>query len=705
MRRFGTAFVLLLCLLGITACLTQPVSRSWGIADLRWFGSADAPTPATDIIAVYTRTTALTVDIRVDLLDINPGDQYKFKLVFWDNRYFSKDPLILDLSSTGEAQTSGTGDGKPVIWPLIIQNFGMDTITVSLNRFLVGDRYHLDVSTYTTNPVKLADEARNIRSDGQPPEARVPVLIAFWDTFPAATPAQALRRWDGAHTGPYGDRHGLKLILDGAQQYKVPVALLDIKNPASLAALDYVGSMAQTRYLVENGLLILPDVAYAEPADISLNFSRQAAAGFGLPVSQFVYDASYNIQTNYLAQFYPLADAFHLAHSGGTRLIPLPAADRLEATDRGPSLDVRRELVDTASQTDPASLVVLGGSLPNSGWGDAERADPTFDWIANHPWIQPLNGESLMAFPAGLDYHKPLSKTPATTPWLSALRSAPNNVVTQLAWQAYLTLSVPAADSRLQALQTDYLGQVGELLMAARWAAGPSVQAACVNDLEGVGQVECVISNLKYFAIIDPSGARLTNLFYLDAIGAHQLVGPSSQFAVGLSDPSEWHPENGIGADPSVIPGAFADGPVPWPTYKTTVTPDRITCTSPDGKQVKTYSLTENGIEVRYQAPDQVITRIPLTVDPQAFYSGPASYLPNLAPHSWTWSLLNGIGVEVQTDATLSAEGYVSSFPFLFMPEDPNLDYPSGHYFPFPLSVVTIQGQGNFNIQITVPVH
>jgi len=70
------------------------------------------------------------------------------------------------------------------------------------------------------------------------------------------------------------------------------VALLDIKNPASLAALNYMGITAQIQKLVEHDLLILPDVAYAEPPEISLDFSRRSAVGFGLPVSEFVYSAS-----------------------------------------------------------------------------------------------------------------------------------------------------------------------------------------------------------------------------------------------------------------------------------------------------------------------------------------------------------------------------------------------------------------------------
>ena len=42
------------------------------------------------------------------------------------------------------------------------------------------------------------------------------LLMAFSDVFDATTPAQTLRRWDGAHTGPYGERHGLHPLLDAA---------------------------------------------------------------------------------------------------------------------------------------------------------------------------------------------------------------------------------------------------------------------------------------------------------------------------------------------------------------------------------------------------------------------------------------------------------------------------------------------------------
>ena len=457
------------------------------------------------------------------------------------------------------------------------------------------------------------------------------------------------------------------------------------------------------------GLLILPDVAFGEPATVALGLSGRAVAGFGLPASQFVYALSPDPLANlkqaalagYRAQFLPLADDTHLAKSDGRLLIPLPSANAIQATQDGPSLEVRRALISTALSPDPADLVVLGGSLPQSTWGDPDMADPTFEWIAAHPWIQPLASPGILAFPSR-PLPVPVSAAASSQPWLKALQSAPENAASLSAWQTYLTLTAYTPDPQLQALGHAYLGQVGELLAAANWAIKPAARADCSEDLNGDGRDECILANRQYFAILETDGARLTQFFYLDANGPHQLVGPSSQFAIGLSDPSEWHPENGEAADPNVIPGAFTDASDTWTAYTPTIQPDGISFTSPDGRLLKNYQLTANGIEVHYQGPGPVSTLIPLAVDPQRYYSGPVNYRATLAPHAWTWGLTGGSSVEVSSDATLSAEAFTAAIPFLSSSEDPNLDYPKGDYLPFPLSLVTIQSSGNFSVEIIV---
>ena len=706
--RFVRYICSLLLLLTIAACASSsPVNRPWVQADLRALEQKPSASPATDILAVYTRTTDLSTDIRVDLLDINPGDAYTLKIALWDNRDFTHTPLTINISSTGAVQTGGIQAGKPAIWPRVVQDFLLDTITVNLNRAFIGDRYRLDVSSFTTTPPALVDEVDNVRSDGPSPRGNVPFLLAFWDVFPATTPTQALRDWDGAHTGPLGSRHGLKYLLADAKQFGYPLVLLDLKNPASLAALNFMGKIPEIQALYAGGLLILPDVAYSEPATPALGLSSRAAVGFDLPASPFVYVHASNplasinqpALAGYRAQFLPLADPTHPAKTDGRLLIPLPSGNAVEATQNGPSLELRRALIATALSADTDDLVVLGGSLPQSTWGDQDMAGASFAWIAAHPWIRPLAITDILAL-AGRVQPVAAAGAAGSQPWLQALQSAPENAASRSAWQTYLTLTAFTPDAQLQALGRAYLGQVGELLAAATWANHPIVRADCKDDLNGDGQDECILANRQYFAILETDGARLTQFFTRDGNGPHQMVGPSSQFSIGLSDPSEWHPENGEAADPSVVPGAFTDASNTWTVYNPTILPDGISFTSPDGRLTKTYQLTPNGIKVHYQVPGVVSTRIPLAVDPQWYYSGPAVYQAALAPRSWMWGLAGGNHVEVSTDANLSAEGFVSAIPFLALSEDPNLDYPKGDYLPFPLSLVSIRGDKSFSVEI-----
>lgn len=688
------------CLLPMVSCVPASYHREWTYADLRLLDPLDdTSTPSTDILAVYTRTIGSDLEIRVDLLGLPLTPDYRLQILLdtlpggnpWD--------LTINIPSVGRPSVA---PGNSNLIPRLIRNPWMDTVTVRFNRLYIPQPFTLQVASFAPGESDPADVTGLVRSDAFPPAQRAPLALVFWDVFPADTPAQALRRWDGAHTGPGGGRHGLKNILDNVGQYGIPVALLDLKTPASLAALDYLGITPQIQNLTSRGLLILPDVAFGEPANVSLDFSRRAAAGFGLPASLFVYSAASNLQSNYLAQFLPFDTTSHLARSRGTRLIPLPAADAIQATQDGPSLAVRRALVAAAFSGDLSDLVVLGGDLPSSTWGNENMAGPTFAWIAAHPWIQPLSGEDLLTFPVGTpSVHLPAT-TSNETPILAALRSAPDNSLTDSAWQSYFMLTAQTSDEKLLTLRSNYLGQVGELLAAARWAEHPSAQNGCNHDLNSDGQNECVLSNQRFYAILDPAGARLTNLFYLDETGPHQLVGPSSQFTVGLSDPSEWHPDLGEAADPSVIPGAFSDDTNAWMLYSFVGSPNGITFTSPDGSRLKTYQLLEGGIKIAYQVSGPVSTRIPLAVDPQAFTTGPTEYLSVSSPGAWTWGLSNRIQTEVCTEAILSAQSFKDSFPYLSQSEDPNRTYPGGHYLPFPLSVVNLQSSRNFTVQISV---
>ena len=84
-------------------------------------------------------------------------------------------------------------------------------------------------------------DATGVISIASTPPSAGKILLAFWNTFPAYSPAQVMRRWDGAHSGPLGGRHGLYNLLRSADGFAIPLVLLDLRHPATLPGLDYNG--------------------------------------------------------------------------------------------------------------------------------------------------------------------------------------------------------------------------------------------------------------------------------------------------------------------------------------------------------------------------------------------------------------------------------------------------------------------------------
>ncbi len=688
-RLFLTAILLL-----TASCVPASVQPGWVYDDLRLLDPVDETSrPSTDILALYTRNSGSDLEIRIDLLDISLIPDYSLVIYL----FTLTDELTILLPA---AEPAVLDPGNPRLIPRLVRNPWLDTVTVYLNRLEVPQPFVMQVSSYIEGKDEAEDVTTLVRSDGLPPSGRAALLLAFQEAYPAFTPAQALRRWDGAHSGPLGGRHGLKHIIDNARRYAIPVALLDLKNPASLAALDYMSVLSQIKDLERRGLLLLPDAATAEPFDVSLALSRKSAKGFGLHTSPFAYSASGNLVTGYQAQFLQLNDGFHLSRSGRMRLIPLPGQQAVQITEDGPSLEVRQALVDAALSTDPADLVVLGGALPRSMWGNESMASTAFAWIAAHPWIQPLSREDLLTFPIKSSHEIAPAATLASA-LLEDLQSMPANAITDSAWQAYLMLNAPAADIALTSLREKYFGQVYELLEASRWAENPTIRADCGEDLDKDGLPECILANQAYFAILDPLGARLTNFFWTSNAGTQQIIAPSSQFTVGLSDPSDWRPESGEAADPNVIPGAFSDNPEPWMVYKPEVIPGGIRFENEEGSRVKTFRLLDNGIELSYQTTEAISTRIPLAVDPQAFFFRATHYSSSISSGIWKWGLEHGTHVRIKTGVPFSVESFTDSSETLSQPENPDFAYPHGHYLAFPLSVVSVQGEGSFVIKIT----
>ncbi|MEZ0397079.1 MAG: hypothetical protein ABWK53_11715 [Anaerolineales bacterium] len=690
--------LVVLCLPLLSACLPLPQPASpWQPADLRALDPAgDAPTPASDLLAVYTRLTAQEIQIRIDLLDLAAAGGYDLRLRLWDSARFASAPLEIHFAAGSPTVIAQPGHPAPAIRPRLVYDPALDTVVLSLSRALLTSPYRLDLFSRAASS-EVADSITGVRSDALPPSQRAAVLLAFWDAFPAATPAQALRRWDGAHTGPTGERHGLRYLLEAAGRCRLPVFLLDLKTPASLAILNAFQGLDLIAALQADGLLILPDVVNGQPAETALAYNRRAARTFRLPASDFVYAADGSLVPGYRAQFLALPDASHLSRRGALRLIPLPPAEALQATADGPALDLRRALMDAALSSDLADLVVLGGSLPHSTWGDADMAAPSLAWLAAHPWIDVLDGPALLTFPLGEPQTIPAPLPAAADPFLAELQAAPSNALTDAAWQVHFMLVGSPSQ-----LRTAYQGQIGVLLAGSAWAARPYERASCADDPDRDGQPECVLASLEYFAVFELEGARLTHLFYRDQDGAHQLIGPTAQFLLGMSDSSLWNPAAGQAADPGQVMGAFSDRDRTFEPYEALLMDENtLRFSTADGQRLKTFRLAADGLTAEIEAGASPLqTSLPLVVDPGEFFFGGREYAGLLAADAWEWGPRQGLRLEVRASARLWAQGYPSALLFLSRPENPDLDYPPIHYLPFPLALVRLSGQTPFEVHL-----
>ncbi|MCK5429477.1 MAG: hypothetical protein KAI94_08400, partial [Anaerolineales bacterium] len=267
--------ILLISFLLASCALHEPVSvtNSWTYSELRSLDPSDTFQPSLDILAVYSRHLRPTAPLS-QLGSIFPdfsGDvqRVQLRLDFLDLPIRSEADIYLALDhKAGGSKDLPLSDSADIAWDTLIQipvsgpvkavdpagnpqlGLGlqvmrdptMDTITLSFYQGALSQAstigFNGQLFTTVAGSETIQDRSSPFSSSGNPP-APAQVLFAFWNTYPAYTPAQTLRRWDGAHTGPLGGRHGLYNLLRTARNQQIPLALLDLKTPTSLSALDY----------------------------------------------------------------------------------------------------------------------------------------------------------------------------------------------------------------------------------------------------------------------------------------------------------------------------------------------------------------------------------------------------------------------------------------------------------------------------------
>lgn len=792
-------FPLLILILTLTSgCLPEaPVSSPWTYADLRQVNPPGLQgEPA--LTAIYLREAGRELQIRLDFLEIGveidydlylavdtlPGGTRRLPLqaeadLDWE--------LLISLPAQGQIQAEKT-DGAPFsgLRLRLERDPFLDTVVVHLDRAaLGGSRVEVQAFLAASRSARPASSIGPVRGDrfSALPPGRASVLLAFWNTFPAATPAQALRRWDGAHSGPDSARHGLRRLLDAVESTGTPVVLLDLNSPQAFSALDYTGGLPRLRRLAQMGLLTLPQPAapysipvaarpgglpFGLPAWALEQFSReagQASLAFELPAGPFLYAPEEQLLAGLRANRTTLifigaippgegeanaADGSRtqLSRLGSRTVLPLPvgwderaavSGTPWQAGPEGPSLEVRRLLAEAAAQaSDPGraaalELVVLGGSLPDSTWGDPQAALNTLRYLAARPWIEVVSGEDLLRAAAQLKQSDRTASPgtaeappdPESDSDLAALqqqifdelRQAPSGVPADLAWQMVFSLLAPAAPHppALPALRAGYLGQVGKLLEAARWAADPAAYgevSACEQDLDWDGQPECILASARLFAVFEQQGGYLSTAFTAQGQSVNQVVAPSSQFVVGLGDPSSWDPSRGAAGDPGQLRGAFSDIPAgftspSWDTYAVESLTGGLIFTAQDGRISKTFTIDGNRLRAEYRSLGALRVQIPLALDAQTRFS-PAwfkAYDEKTTPEGWEWSRAGGARVRIRSSEAFSTQVFNTGQSEALQPEDPNYNYPPGHFLPFPLALAEITGEGEFWIELDFDSH
>ena len=752
---------ILIVALTITGCREvdyNDYTKSWSYSDVVSLDPPEADQSSADILAIYWRNISLEQDpniigrlfpylqedqrsqIRLDFLDLpiqGEVDTYilldhkaggTFELPLDTTAEIEWDTLI-SISASGVIHALDTkGNPRRDIEIQLYREPVLDTITIDLNADVLnhGAAGSLQGQVFTTGAgSKTILDHSDPFSNANPPPGQAQDLFTFWDVFPAYTPAQTLRRWDGAHTGPLGGRHGLYNLLRTARNQKVPLVLLDLKAPTSLSALDYGEGLELVRKMIAEGTILIPDWLPPSPLPDKLQAklvetTRGPGTAFGLPASHAIYTpTSDNLPAGYPVIFTQAAanqssnkDEFEnirpLPRKGNT-VIALPVnIPSDQATLDGPSISLRRALIENAITNTKAikhtEILVLGGDLPGSTWGEPQRARATYEYLRAHPWISTLDENALATLQPGSGVTPPQGIIPADAreyKIIHDLMNAPEGQLSQAALQAYLALKspFPSSSAELEALRENYLGGVSMLLAAAVWESEPYRGTDCSRDLDLDGEAECILASETVFAILEPDDGSLVYAFARTDTGTHQFLGPSHQFVVGLSDASTWDLSAGLKADPAVIAGAFADSNGP---YQVIPGEEQLVFQSESGS--KEYHLTPEGIAFEYQNGTPTTWAIPLALDPwMRFGQGWAEgYHVDASEEGLRISAGDGYQVEIATYSELLSHNFTATRDRMGRQENPNDEHPPGHYLPFPLVLLELDSSYNGYIEFKI---
>lgn len=248
------------------------------------------------------------------------------------------------------------------------------------------------------------------------------------------------------------------------------------------------------------------------------------------------------------------------------------------------------------------------------------------------------------------------------------------------------------------------MGQIGQILVSAKWAEHPAPMETCDMDVDYDGMNECILANNSIFAIIEPEGGYIPFMFSIDDHGMHQIIGPTWEFMVGLSDPSTWDPALGLRGDPAQILGAFMDSFSIWKSYDYNLMDNYIIMYDGELPMRKSVYIYPNGLHIDILNSSKSITNlsIPLVLDPWLRYtSGWGDLFSGIeSQFVFQWGINSGETVEIRSNNPVWEYTFNATRAKLTYPEDPNYDYSLGHYLPYPMALAEISSTENYFVDI-----
>ena len=775
---FSRKTFLLICalLILITAGCTSSTTIGfpyWQNQDLRYIDPIDASTPNSDLIAVEIKSSKPSLlspqgelYLRLDFLarSISSSDSI---FIFFDTSPggTNQHPLIGTMSLAWEfylvirsnqvqvynQQHQILSGVQVAVFHQIDQDYLEIAIHTSKRNFFIPDDGRIQIFVISNSSKQVLDRSDPIAISALPP-APVKVIFVFWDTYSATTPAQALRRWDGAHTGPLGARHGLYNLLRAAQAQNIPFVLLDLKKPISLSALDFSGKLSSILPMAALNQIILPDnlpMDYPFYHSIDTNFLnhfyQHTLDEFGFSKSPFLF-LNFPINNpndvklaNYAALFALSEDTNSIVQNrrfGSNWLFEIPhgiSSPAYQPSDDGLAIELKKEIISAAIENNQGkpNIIAIGGDLPRTTWGDYQIARNALETITQLPWVQVMNAQDLLSWKrttAPMIAMEPLTANSTTLGFLPTLHSPELTLSRNLFLDTLFPFDRPTNWYKLQNNLTKLLPAY---TFVDDWMQQPHPISACPVDISGDGQKDCILANQMLFLWIDPANGGILFVYENKNGQLHQIIAPGFTLTNGQTDPSQWDFSKGIYIEKRPDNIALQDEP-PYPLFEigenSIIFRDISGVDHLQNHRTKLIQIKQNQLEIIYNHPVGHLLTIPLNLDPwhrfekgwvnnykicqtNSFNSGNTLCLSYQSDHSSSNLIVQVTAVtpvnhdlSPKQTISLSMDTFKDTLSRFSRTEDPNQDKPFGHFLPFPMSLIRIFPPDHGPLEITITI-